>query len=75
MEFQGEIFMFNELYEKYKATHYQGLSAINPLSFILRKAELGLDLTVSEWNWLKQQCFSETMGIIKNQENHRISLI
>ncbi len=47
MEFQGKIFMFNELYEKYKATHYQGLPAINPLSFILRKAELGLDLTVS----------------------------
>ncbi len=72
MEFQGEIFMFNELYEKYKATDYQGLPAINPLSFILRKAELGLDLTVSEWNWLKQQCFSETMGIRKIIESSLI---
>ncbi len=50
MEFQGKIFIFNELYEKYKATHYQDLPAVNPLSFILRKAELALDLTASEWN-------------------------
>jgi hypothetical protein len=66
--------MINELYKKYKATDYQNLPAINPLSFILRKAELGLDLTESEWAWLRQQRFSETMEIIKNQENYRISL-
>ena len=66
--------MINELYKKYKATDYHDLPAINPLSFILRKAELGLDLTASEWAWLRQQRFSETMEIIKNQENYRISL-
>lgn len=66
--------MINKLYKKYKATDYQDLLAINPLSFILRKAELGLDLTESEWVWLRQQRFSETMEIIKNQENYRISL-
>lgn len=54
-----EIFMLTELYEKYKATHYQDLPAINPLSFILRKAELGLDLTVSEWDWLNQHQLTE----------------
>ncbi|MFI3218423.1 MAG: hypothetical protein QX189_04815 [Methylococcales bacterium] len=66
--------MFNELYEKYKATDYQGLSAINPLNFILRKAELGLDLTASEWDWLDKNQLIETKEIIKNQENYRDSL-
>lgn len=66
--------MLTKLYKKYNATHYQDLPPINPLSFILRKAELCLDLTVSEWNWLKQHGLSETIEIIKNQENYRISL-
>lgn len=66
--------MLTELYEKYKATHYQDLPVINPLSFILRKAELGLDLTVSEWDWLQQHRLSETIEIIKRQETYRISL-
>ena len=43
-----------ELYEKYKAKNYQDLPEINPLSFILRKAELGHNLTDSEWQWLEQ---------------------
>lgn len=66
--------MLIKLYEKYKATHYQYLPAINPLSFILRKAELGLDLTVSEWTWLKQHQLSETIKIIENHESYRVSL-
>jgi hypothetical protein len=66
--------MLTELYEKYKATHYQDLPVINPLSFILRKAELGLDLTVSEWDWLEQHQLIETKEIIKNHENYRLSL-
>jgi hypothetical protein len=46
--------MISKLYEKYKAENYQDLLAINPLSFILRKAELSHDLLPSEWSWLQQ---------------------
>jgi hypothetical protein len=66
--------MMRELYEKYKATDYQNLAEINPLSFILRKAELGLDLTASEWDWLEQHQQTEIQKIIKNQENYRAGL-
>lgn len=66
--------MIMELYEKYKATHYQDLPTINPLSFILRKAELGHDLTVSEWDWLRQHQQIKTIEIIKNQEDYRTAL-
>lgn len=63
--------MLDELYEKYQAVHYKDLHAISPLSFILRKAELGYALTASEWLWLDQRQLIETKNIIKNQENYR----
>lgn len=59
------------LYKKYQVTNYENLPAINPLSFILRKAELAYELTESEWAWLKKYQFIETIDIIKNQENYR----
>jgi hypothetical protein len=64
-----------DLYEKYKAGHYKGMSALNPLSFILRKAELGKNLTSSEWQWLDQHQLTETQAIIKDQEYYRDSLL
>ena len=48
---------------------------LNPLSFILRKAELGKNLTSSEWDWLDQHQLIETRDIIKYQENYRDSLV
>jgi len=62
------------LYEKYRITDYKNLPTLNPLSFILRKAELGLYLTVSEWNWLEHHQLVETKEIIKSQENYRVSI-
>ncbi len=62
------------LYEKYNVTDYKDFPALNPLTFILRKAELGLDLSVSELNWLEQYQFFQVKEIIKNQENYRVSL-
>jgi len=66
--------MMDTLYEKYRVTDYKELPALNPLSFILRKAELSLNLKISEWVWLEQHQLVETIDIIKNQENYRISL-
>lgn len=62
------------LYEKYRITDCKNLPNLNPLSFILRKAELGLDLTVSEWNWLEHHQLVKTKEIIKSQENYRVSI-
>jgi hypothetical protein len=62
------------LYEKYKAVQYQDLPALNPLNFILTKAELGRNLTRSEWQWLEQHHLPNTVGVIKSQEDYRNSL-
>ncbi|PPK74052.1 hypothetical protein B0F87_112103 [Methylobacter tundripaludum] len=62
------------LYEKYKALQYQDLPALNPLSFILTKAELGRNLTPSEWQWLEQHHLPSTIGMIKSQEDYRNSI-
>lgn len=67
--------MATDLYEKYKAGHYAERDALNPLSFILRKAELGKNLTASEWLWLDQHQLIETKDLIKNQEDYRDSLL
>lgn len=67
--------MFTYLYEKYKAGHYKAMPALNPLSFILRKAEIGENLTASEWQWLEQNQLIATKAIIKNQEDYRDSLL
>lgn len=66
--------MVTDLYEKYKAEHYKNLPALNPLSFILHKAELGYNLSASEWQWLEQYKLLETKNIIKHQEDFRSSL-
>lgn len=64
------LLMF-ELYKKYKVanSNYENLPTLNPLSFILRKAELGHNLTESEKNWLKQHQLFEALSTIENQEN------
>jgi len=62
--------MLTDLYLKYKAAPY-GETDINPLSFILRKAELGVDLTSQEGNWLHDHSLYETYEIISKQEEYR----
>jgi hypothetical protein len=65
-----------ELYKKYKVenSNAENLPTLNPLNFILRKAELRHDLTGAEKDWLKQHQLLETLSIIENQENYRTSL-
>lgn len=65
--------MLTDLYLKYKAAPY-GETDINPLSFILRKAELGVDLTSQEGNWLHDHSLYETYEIISKQEEYRKSI-
>ena len=67
--------MITDLYTKYKAEHYKEMPELNPLSFILRKAELSKNLTAAEWEWLDQHQLVDTKAVIKNQENYRDSLL
>ena len=47
--------LYETLKEKYQATDYSSEVAHNPLSYILRKAEIGSNLNSIEWEWLEQQ--------------------
>ena len=62
------------LYEKYKALQCQNMPALNPLSFILTKAELARNLTPAEWQWLELHHLPDTIDVIKHQEDYRNSL-
>jgi hypothetical protein len=62
------------VYEKYKALEYQDMPSLNPLSFILTKAELARNLTLAEWQWLEQHDLLDTIGVIKYQEDYRNEL-
>lgn len=67
--------MIIDLYTKYKAEHYKEMPELNPLSFILRKAELGKNLTAAEWDWLDKPQLVETKAVLKDQEDYRASLL
>ncbi len=67
--------MHNNLYEKYQANQYQVDDPINPLIYILRKAEIAKSLTSSEWIWLKKNGLESTITIIQNQEDFRSQII
>lgn len=67
--------MVTDLYIKYKAERFENYPELNPLSYILRKSELGKNLTTAEWNWLIEKGLTETVAFIKNQECHRKSML
>jgi hypothetical protein len=64
-----------DLYIKYKAERFENYPELNPLSYILRKSELGKTLSRAEWNWLVEKELTETVAFIKNQECYRESIL
>ncbi|MEI7867772.1 MAG: hypothetical protein WCI11_07755 [Candidatus Methylumidiphilus sp.] len=66
--------MMNDLYEKYQATKYQVEDPINPLIYILHKAEIRLDLNAPEWLWLEMQGLDSTIAIIQNRQAYKSSI-
>ena len=66
--------LYETLKEKYQATDYSSEVARNPLSYILRKAEIGFPLKSIEWEWLEQQQLQKTIEIIQLQEIDRDEL-
>jgi len=65
---------YEKLKQKYQVTAYSNEAAYNPLSYILRKAEIGCDLNVIEWEWLEQQQLQNTIEMIQSQERYRSEL-
>lgn len=66
--------MDSGLYEKYLVPEDQGRAPLTPLSFILRKAEMSINLAAAEWQWLEKRQLTAVIEIIKSQENYRRAL-
>ena len=58
---------FASLKLKYQATKYEDSSPSSLLYLILRKADLRMDMTELEYNWLREHELIETLDTIKQQ--------
>jgi hypothetical protein len=67
-ESQNRLKHFAALKSKYQATQYQDSSTTSLLYLILRKVDLGIELTKLEFDWLKEKEFFETTEIIWLQQ-------
>jgi hypothetical protein len=63
-EYQNRCKHFGVLKEKYQAAKYQNSSPSSLLYLILRKADLGLELSELELSWLRKNQLIETIEII-----------
>ncbi len=68
-EAQTRVEHFAALKSKYQATQYDDSSPSSLLYFILRKADLGIEITEIERNWLREHKLLETLETIE-QEQH-----
>jgi hypothetical protein len=62
---------FTTLKSKYQATQYQDSSPSSLLYFILRKADLGIEITEIEKSWIREHKLLETLEAIRNEHRHR----
>jgi hypothetical protein len=70
-EAQTGVEHFTVLKSKYQATKYEDSSPSSLLYFILRKADLGIELTEIEKSWLREHKLLETLEAIGNEHRHR----
>ncbi len=71
-EHQARLKHFTALKSKYQATKYEDSSASSLLYLILRKADLGIELTDVEFDWLREHQLSETIEILQQKQQLRI---
>ncbi|AFY42764.1 lipopolysaccharide assembly protein LapB [Nostoc sp. PCC 7107] len=74
MDTESEIRLkhFTALKSKYQATNYQDTSPASLLYLILRKANLGIELTDLEFDWLKKQALFQTVETIYQQQQSNL---
>jgi hypothetical protein len=64
-DYQNRVQHFTALKSKYQASQHQDSSPSSPLYFILRKADLGIELTDLESIYLQKKQLSTTFNIIQ----------
>jgi hypothetical protein len=69
--FEVRVQHFVALKSKYQATRYEDSSPSSLLYLILRKADLELEITDFEWNWLLKQELLETIEAIKQEPQRK----
>lgn len=68
---QSRVEHFATLKSKYQATQYEDSSPSSLLYFILRKADLGIEITEIEQNWLRSNELFETIESIENDQHFK----
>jgi hypothetical protein len=71
-ESQNRLKYFAALKSKYQATQYQDSSTTSLLYLILRKVDLGIELTKLEFDWLTEYQLIDTLKAIKQEQQHRV---
>ncbi|QSJ20763.1 hypothetical protein JYQ62_12670 [Nostoc sp. UHCC 0702] len=72
IDYQNRLKHFTALKSKYQATKYEDSSPSSLLYLILRKADLGIELTELEFDWLKEYELEEALKTIKQEQQHRV---
>lgn len=70
-QFQNRLEHFTSLKSKYQASKYNDSSPASLLYLILRKVDLGIELSDLEFNWLGESELKETLEAIKQEQQHR----
>ena len=68
---EKQVEHFAILKSKYQATRYEDLSPSSPLYLILRKADLGIEITDIERNWLTENKLLETLKNIQQEQQFK----
>ncbi|MBF2005029.1 hypothetical protein ACF3DV_14675 [Chlorogloeopsis fritschii PCC 9212] len=71
-EFQNRLKDFTNLKSKYQATKHEDSSPSSLLYLILRKVDLGIELTDLELDWLTEHKLFETVKVIKQKQQHKV---
>lgn len=71
-EYQNRLKHFTSLKSKYQATKYNDSSPASLLYLILRKVDLGIELTELEFSWLREQELFETVEIVCQQQQYKL---
>lgn len=70
-EHQTRVEHFTALKSKYQATHYEDSSPSSLLYFVLRKADLGIEIAQIERDWLREHKLLETIEAIQKEHRYR----
>ncbi|MBG1264205.1 hypothetical protein [Nostoc commune] len=71
-EYQNRLKHFTSLKSKYQATKYNDSSPSSLLYLILRKVDLGIELTELEFSWLREQKLFKTVEIVCLQQQYKL---